>query len=135
MEQNLQQARAIATDLRRRFQALQINDPLNYGEKVALFITLVPGCVLLRITLTQSNLGQHGYTLRPLSQRNVDRTRFVSYLAEHHPEIEPMNYGKYAHLPGLSGVSVPNDDHCEIAFQVLRAVAFIVKVPFPDRLS
>ena len=118
------QAEAIANDLRRRFPALEITGPeeAGSGTYIAVYVTLVPGLVRMRVHLTSSGLNQHSYNLQPASETMADQRRFVEYMAGHHPAIPLKKGGHYAKLPGWARANVKNDNHAMIAQHVKDAL-------------
>jgi hypothetical protein len=118
------QAEAIADDLHRRFPALEISGPeeAESGKYIAVYVTLVPGLVRMRMHLTSSGLNQHSYNLQPVTETMADQRRFVAYMAVHHPTIPLKKGGHYAKLPGWARANVNNDNHAMIARYVHDAL-------------
>lgn len=126
---HLQQGAAIAADLRRRFPALEVTGPeeAESGRYIAVYVTLVPGFVRMRMHLTSSGLNRHSYNLQPVTDRMADQRRFIDFMAAHHPSIPLKKGGDYAKLPGWARANVKNDNHALIARHVqdaLRALAW-----------
>ena len=125
------QAAAIAAELRRRFPALAITGPeeAESGKFIAVYITLVPSYVRMRMHLTSSGLNQHSYNLQPVTDRVADQHRFVDYMTRHHPSIPLKKGGDYAKLPGWVRANVKNDNHALIARHVQDALKIFPGMP------
>jgi len=126
------QAEAVAAELRRRSPTLEIIGPedAESGRYVAVYVTLVPKLVRMRIYLTYSALNQHSYNLEPVSGDVGDKRQFIAYMKAHHAGIDLKKDGDYAKLPGWARANVKNDNHNVIARHVQEALkVFTGKVP------
>lgn len=125
---HLRQGGDIVADLRNRFPALEVIGPeeAESGKYIAVYITLVPGLVRMRIHLTSSGRNQHSYNLQPVTETLADQRRFVDYMARHHPSIPLKKNGHYAKLPGWVRANVQNDNHAAVAQHVEAALKVFV---------
>jgi hypothetical protein len=119
-----QQGDVIAAELRHRFPILEVTGPeeAESGRYVAVYVTLVPGLVRMRMHLTSSGLNQHSYNLQPVTETVTDQQRFADYMLRHHPAIPLKKGGAYAKLPGWARANVQNDNHAAIARHVQAAL-------------
>ncbi|MBK1620758.1 hypothetical protein CKO42_20450 [Lamprobacter modestohalophilus] len=117
------QAEDIAEHLRKTYPKLVIDDPCFWesGRYVAVFIMLVPETVRMIIQLTDSGQHQHVYNLLPMSGLTQDRNCFVSYMTDHHPDLDLRNGGRYAKLPAWDPLKIKNDDLNAVSKQVRYA--------------
>lgn len=118
---------AIAAELRQKFPALEIVGPedAESGRYVAVYVTLVPGLVRMRMHLTSSGLNQHSYNLQPITESVADQRRFVEFMTDHHRSIPLKKGGHYAKLPGWDRANVKNDSHSTIAKHVQGALKIL----------
>lgn len=125
-------AEEITEYLRERFPNLQIDEPCFWesGRYVAVFVTLIPGCVRLVIQLTDSGKNHHVYNLKPVSEATKDVSKFVEFMKENHIGVELKNNGRYCKLPSWSALAVKNESLDEIVEQVRYAEAYLVH---PDK--
>lgn len=125
---HLQQGAAIVAELRNRFPGLEMIGPeeAESGRYIAVYMTLVPGLVRMRMHLTSSGLNQHNYNLQPVTETMADQRRFVDYMTRHHVSIPLKKEGHYAKLPGWARANVQNDNHAAIARHVEAALKVFV---------
>jgi hypothetical protein len=128
---HMQQGAAIVAGLRNRFPALEVRGPeeAESGRYIAVYVTLVPGVVRMRMHLTSSGLNQHSYNLQPVTETMADQRRFVDYMTRHHASIPLKKGGHYAKLPGWARANVQNDNHAAIAKHVEAALKVLIGTP------
>lgn len=135
-QEQIKQATKIAKVLKERFPALEVSGQ-EYAESkryVAVYVTLVPNTVRLVILLSDAGLNANGFHLRGMADLVAEADEFRAFMRRTHPEIKIRNEKScrpYARVPVWQGLRIANDDHEEIARNVLVGLAFIANLPTP----